>query len=288
MEKVNDSTMNSLNPDNNSEKDTIDDKQTKKLKREFTNIVVNNLNNDLGQKCYSFMKESKLKKEDFIIEFDLEDQDVIDYYINDDVLNRFMIARENNVKKAFDMWCTWFKWRLTFHPEKINVDTIKNQLEIGKAYMHGKDKEGRPCLVVKPGKHFPSECSYEDTMKLAVFWIEKITKESDNVGKKQIVAIIDRKDSGIRNVDYKMIGQSGIISMLQDFYAERLHGIYVLHVNWVFRMVYKLIKPFMSERTTSKLHILSGIEDLKTFFNEEDLMIEHGGKSEYVYSVPKN
>lgn len=44
--------------------------------------------------------------------------------------------------------------------------------------------------------------------------------------------------------------------MLQDYYAERLHRVYILHVNFVFKMIHSLIKPFLSEKTKGKVNLI--------------------------------
>ena len=244
-------------------------------------------NKELAIMCFEYLVEAKkLNKEEHIKDISLQNEAQVQYFINDDQLSRLLVAREGSVKKAFGMWSIWLKWRQTYHPEKICVDTIINELGKEKAFIHGKDKLGRPCIIIKTAKHFPSETSFDQTMKFVVFWLERLIKKCEKIGQKQIVAIIDRKDSGISNVDYQMIGQGGIISMLQDNYAERLAFSYVIHINWVFRMVYKLVKPLMSERTTSKLNLLSSPDELKNYFNTEDLLIEHGGTSDYKYKIP--
>lgn len=240
---------------------------------------------ELAYKCIESIKLQIKDKSDYLDGVILNEKYVKEF-IDDKILHRFMVARENNLNKAFDMWNVWFKWRNTYHPDKISYDEIKSELETGKAYIHGEDKEGRPCIIIYPAKHFPSQTSFEDSMKYMVYMLEKITKISDEKGIEKIVAIVDRSNVGLSNIDYKMLGQSGIIQMLQDFYAERLHAVYVLHVNWIFRMVFKLISPFMNEKTTSKLKILSSVDELGNYFTKENLLIAHNGTSEYVYKPP--
>ena len=47
------------------------------------------------------------------------------------------------------------------------------------------------------------------------------------------------------------------------------------------------MKPFLSKKTTSKVNIIKKIPDLKKFFDEDCLLAEHGGTSEYVHPYPK-
>jgi hypothetical protein len=66
---------------------------------------------------------------------------------------------------------------------------------------------------------------------------------------------MDREGVSYSNFDKRFLGKMGLFGMLQDFYAERLHKIYILHINWVFRMIYNLTKPFVSTRTKKKVLI---------------------------------
>lgn len=244
-------------------------------------------NKDLALKCFESIKAQFNDKMGYL-DGAVMDEKYIKEFIDDKILNRFMLARDNKIDKAFDMWVVWFKWRNTYHPDKISIEDIKYELNTGKAFIHGEDIEGRPCMIIFPAKHFPSETKFEDTMKYMVYMLEKITKLSDEKGSEKIVAIVDRSNVGLSNIDYNVLGQSGIIQMLQDFYAERLHAVYVLHVNWIFRMVFKLISPFMSEKTTSKLKILSSVDELSSFFTKENLLKAHNGVSDFVYKPPTN
>ena len=73
--------------------------------------------------------------------------------------------------------------------------------------------------------------------------------------KKQIVLIMDRNNTSYANFDKRFLGKVNLASMMQDYYAERLHKFYILHMNWIFKMVQTLVKPFLSERTKSKVKL---------------------------------
>ena len=57
--------------------------------------------------------------------------------------------------------------------------------------------------------------------------------------------------------------------MFQDYYPERLSQMHILGINAFFRMVFTLLKPFMSKRTTDKIHFLENKEELKKYFDED-------------------
>jgi hypothetical protein len=43
--------------------------------------------------------------------------------------------------------------------------------------------------------------------------------------------------------------------MMQDYYAERLSRIYVINANWMYKMAYALIKPFLAQKTKDKVKL---------------------------------
>jgi hypothetical protein len=70
---------------------------------------------------------------------------------------------------------------------------------------------------------------------------------------KQVCVIADRENTGWKNFDKRFLGKMGLAQVLQDFYAERLHKVYILHINWIFKAIHSIVKPFLSERTKSKV-----------------------------------
>jgi hypothetical protein len=45
--------------------------------------------------------------------------------------------------------------------------------------MIGNDKEGRPCIVIKGGRHIPEESDEEEIMRYFVYHLEKACAEAD-------------------------------------------------------------------------------------------------------------
>ena len=55
--------------------------------------------------------------------------------------------------------------------------------------------------------------------------------------------------------------------MLSDFYAERLAKMYVLHVGWFYRMMFKMAKPMIAKKTRNKMEVLGSPRDLLKFID---------------------
>ena len=153
---INKNIMESTNPatfDNYDIEDTISKKELR----------------DFAKKCLKYIKDKKL---------DIT-TDQLDKYLNEDILQRFMTARENNEKKAFEMWEHWLTWRLQYKPEEFNEKLIENELKSGKAFLHGYDKEGRPCIVVKNARHIPEKTDMDEFMKFFIYMVDKACRLAD-------------------------------------------------------------------------------------------------------------
>lgn len=208
-------------------------------------------------------------------------------FIETEALLRFLRAREYNVENALEMWIRWKDWRIDFSVENITEHSVMPLIQSGKAFWHGYDRQGRPCLIIRVRYHVPGQFSLEQTMRFAVFLLEQGTAESDRVGSKQICVIHDRRQMTKANKDEELmsLGKS-TSSMLQDFYAERLGALYVLGVNWFYWLMFKMMKPMLSNKTSGKIHIMNKTKELLNFFQPEQLMSEHDGRSLYLHPYP--
>mmetsp|Transcript_5269 Transcript_5269/g.9666 ORF Transcript_5269/g.9666 Transcript_5269/m.9666 type:complete len:241 (-) Transcript_5269:36-758(-) len=208
-------------------------------------------------------------------------------FIETDALLRFLRAREHNAYHALEMWIKWKDWRIEYNVENITEHSVMPLIQSGKAFWHGYDRQSRPCLVIRVRYHVPGQFSVEQTMRYAVFLLEQGTAESDRVGSKQICVIHDRGQMTKKNKDDELmtIGRT-LSSMLQDFYAERLGALYVLHVNWFYWLMFQMMKPLLSKKTRNKIHIMNKPRELQQYFDPAQLLAEHEGTSLYSHPYP--
>ena len=253
--------------------------------KSYIDLLIKEHNKIFAYRCANFLQsqEGYIKNS-----FSINNKEDVEYLINDDLLNRLRVAREGIEDKAFIMYENWIKWRVSFKPDKITLEEISKDLKAGKSFIHGYDIEGRPCIIIKPSKHFPKETTFENSIKLAVFWLEKLCKIADNCPSKKIIVIVDQADAGWSNIDYSSVGKGGVFTILQDYYAERVHKIIVINVSFLLKAVMKFAMTFMTARTKQKLCILNDNSELLKFISKDQLLIEHGGSSKYIYESPIN
>ncbi|KAL9993783.1 putative CRAL-TRIO lipid binding domain-containing protein [Helianthus debilis subsp. tardiflorus] len=70
-------------------------------------------------------------------------------------------------------------------------------------------------------------------------------------GQEKFVSIADIQGWGYTNSDVR--GYLAALSILQDYYPERLAKMFVVHVPYVFMAAWKMVYPFIDEKTKKKV-----------------------------------
>jgi hypothetical protein len=209
-------------------------------------------------------------------------------YLNQDNFLRVLRARGLKVDAAFEMWQRWYEWRCTYRADSITDEEMMPHITAGKAFFFGQDRAGRPCLIVRTRYHWPNQFSPENTMRFVIYMMEKAVKLADEKGIGQVCVIYDRGEMTDENRDNNLIQMMRTLSgMLQDFYAERLGAVYVLHINWFYWVMYQMVKPLIQRKTGDKIHVLRNTNGLREFFEPDQLMREYGGVNSFIPEYPK-
>ena len=143
--------------------------------------------NPLIDQCYSFLQSN-------INEYPSNEHKT---YLNE--VLRFYTFEKKDVSSSFTRWQKWAAYRSKYHPESITEKDIPIQIKTGKAFIHGHDKEGRPCVVIKQSLHIPGETDMEEMIRYGFYIMEKALNEAAKVNKKDIVLLMDRIDFGWSN-----------------------------------------------------------------------------------------
>mmetsp|Transcript_11940 Transcript_11940/g.13152 ORF Transcript_11940/g.13152 Transcript_11940/m.13152 type:complete len:292 (+) Transcript_11940:99-974(+) len=190
-------------------------------------------------------------------------------------LHRFLVAREFNVKKSYDMFIEYLQWMDTYKPHKIKLSQVQSEYEKDKLLLLPHDKQGRPVLLLLPALHTPGQAPMEDIMKSFHYVIQQGIKMMPP-GQHKFLIIYDRKGYARKNFDKKMLGE--ITQSFEKYYPERVGEILVLRTNWLFWALFKLASLVMPAATVKKISILDSEKDLLPYFDEENLPDIWGGK----------
>ncbi|OOF95554.1 hypothetical protein ASPCADRAFT_147953 [Aspergillus carbonarius ITEM 5010] len=221
----------------------------------------------------------------------------------DVLLLRFLRARKWDVGKGFGMMLRAMVWRKNQHvddkvianPELDALITSQNtvdtaaakeckdfldQMRMGKCYMHGTDRQGRPVLVVRVKFHQPSKQSEAVINRFILHTIETarllLAPPTETV-----TIIFDMTGFGLSNMEYAPV--KFIIECFQENYPESLGNMLIHNSPWVFSGIWKIIKGWMDPVIVSKVNFTSKVSDLEKFIAPEQIPKELKGKEDWAY-----
>lgn len=88
---------------------------------------------------------------------------------DNDTIARFLIARKGNVELAIEQLNNCNKWRAENWP--VLKSSCTKEMSVGKFYINGCDKDGRPLLVWRTKLHIAKDRDLEETGRLIIWWV---------------------------------------------------------------------------------------------------------------------
>ncbi|GKV04840.1 hypothetical protein SLEP1_g16942 [Rubroshorea leprosula] len=207
-------------------------------------------------------------------------------YCTDACLRRYLEARNWNIEKSKKMLEESLKWRSTYKPEDIRWHQVAVESETGKLYRAGfHDRHGSTVLILRPGKQ--NTTSLDDQMRQLVYMIENAILNLPE-GQEQMSWLIDFTGWTLStSVPIKSARET--VNILQNHYPERLAVAFLYNPPRIFEAFWKIVKYFLDAKTFQKVKFVypknnDSVELMKSYFDEENLPIEFGGKAELEYN----
>lgn len=198
----------------------------------------------------------------------VESRDPSSKEVDDLMIRRFLRARDLDVDKASAMFLKYMKWRKSFVPSgSVSPSEIADDLAQEKIYVQGLDKKGRPIIVAFAAKHFQNKNGLDAFKRYVVFALEKLISRMPP-GEEKFVSIADIKGWGYANSDIR--GYLGALTILQDYYPERLGKLFIVHAPYMFMKVWKIIYPFIDDNTKKKIVFVENKKLKATLLEEID------------------
>ncbi|KAJ5666573.1 hypothetical protein N7462_010982 [Penicillium macrosclerotiorum] len=228
----------------------------------------------------------------------------------DAMLLRFLRARKWDVPKAFAMMMDSIVWRVKemhvdddllakgeLHALKQSQNTADvaeqkagkdflAQMRMGKSYVHGTDKLGRPIVVIRVQLHKPGAQSEETLERYIVHVIESV-RLTLTPPVETAAVVFDMTGFSLSNMEYPPV--KFILKCFEANYPESL-GIMLIHnAPWVFSGIWRLIRGWMDPDIAAKVNFTNSAADLAKFISRDQLVDDLGGneKWKYEYVEPK-
>ncbi|WPG97927.1 hypothetical protein R9X50_00071000 [Acrodontium crateriforme] len=225
----------------------------------------------------------------------------------DAILLRFLRARKWDVQAAMVMMISTLHWRdQEMHvdddimlrgeghaltacassnaAEKKEGEDFMIQLRMGKSFLYGLDKDGRPCCYVRVRLHRQGEQSEKSLERVTVYTIETTRLLlKPNVDTATIV--FDMTDFSMANMDYTPV--KFMIKCFEANYPESLGSVLVYKSPWIFQGIWKIIRGWLDPVVAGKVHFVSGPDELSQFIPREQIITELGGENAFTYKYPE-
>ncbi|KAL8812366.1 MAG: hypothetical protein Q9223_000609 [Gallowayella weberi] len=222
----------------------------------------------------------------------------------DGLLLRFLRARKWDVHNALIMLIAAMNWRM--QESHVDDDVMKNgearamedssssnavvkkeaqdfmaQLKLGKSFLHGTDKEGRPMCFVRTRLHRQGEQSETSLERYTVYTIETarllLASHVDTAA-----IVFDMTGFSMANMDYGPV--KFMIKCFEANYPESL-GVVLVHKSpWIFQGIWNIIKGWLDPVVASKVHFTKNLEELEKFVEKSHIIKELGGDDPWEYS----
>ncbi|KAJ5169862.1 uncharacterized protein N7500_002645 [Penicillium coprophilum] len=229
----------------------------------------------------------------------------------DSLLLRFLRARKWDTKKALVMLISTMRWRLLeMHvdddimfngeasavkqsqgsdaKEKKKGEDFLTQMRLGKSFLHGVDRAGRPICVVRVRLHKAGDQDNEGLERFTVYTIE--TARLLLAPPVETATIVfDMTDFGMANMDYAPV--KFMIKCFEANYPESLGAVLIHKAPWLFSSIWSVIKGWLDPVVAAKIHFTKNRADLENFIHPSQIMKELEGDEDWEYKyveVPEN
>ncbi|CAG8122201.1 unnamed protein product [Penicillium olsonii] len=222
----------------------------------------------------------------------------------DAMMLRFLRARKWDVPKAFAMMMEAIVWRVkemhvdddvmakgelhalrqtqnksSTTDQKAGQDFL-SQMRMGKSYVHGVDRVGRPIVVVRVRLHKPGAQTEESLERYIVHVIESVRLTLASPVETAAV-LFDMTGFGLSNMEYPPV--KFILKCFEANYPESL-GIMLIHnAPWVFSGIWRLIRGWMDPEIAAKVQFTNSVSDLEKFIPRDQIVKEMGGSEDWSY-----
>lgn len=200
------------------------------------------------------------------------------YYPN---IFRQLQGSDFNIEKSFDE----INKEIIFKNEKIPVELNDDIVEIFKSgcvYIHGRDNAYRPLIIFNPYKFNDLNKSSEVWQKFGIYLMEFLVNKT--LVKSRVEnwnIIVDFGELTMVNIPYAL---KDIFSAFKGIYRCRLYKLYLLNMNFVFSIVWNIVKMIMGptlEAKACKVDTNDGSYDkLFQCINRSQVEKKYGGTAE--------
>lgn len=135
---------------------------------------------------------------------------------------RFLRGRLGNEDEAFEYMKNHGRWRVELGVDNLGPGDAQAK---GKVKRFGRDRSGRPIVVILARRHLKKNCDLEEIRRNFIYELEGLIKDCDPV-QEQLTIIFDLTQFGMKNMDYDLVKL--LLDVLEYNYPEILGQSYIV------------------------------------------------------------
>ncbi|CAK7266718.1 phosphatidylinositol transfer protein csr1 [Sporothrix epigloea] len=222
----------------------------------------------------------------------------------DALVLRFLRARKWDVDKALVMLVSTMHWRAQdMHVDddimakgeggaaeevassadekaKTLSEDFLAQMRMGKSFLHGADKQGRPICIVRVRLHHQGDQLEESVERCTVYTIET-ARMALHPPVDTATIIFDMTGFSLANMDYSPV--KFMIKCFEANYPECLGAVLVHKAPWLFQGIWRIIRGWLDPVVASKVHFTNNVKDMEEFINKDQIIKDLDGDEDWDY-----
>nr|CAG8433059.1 9200_t:CDS:2 [Entrophospora candida] len=99
----------------------------------------------------------------------------------------------------------------------------------------------------------------------------------------QYVMLLDLKGAGVSTLDMELIPFA--VDLARHHFPGYIGSIFVLNYGWMYSGIWQIFKRILPEESLSRIFFPSSNKELLDYFDDDDLLLEHGGNDDYQYNL---
>jgi hypothetical protein len=231
--------------------------------------------NNYSEKEKNVLKEyhNYLKEINFTLPENYKDEDAL----------RQLQGNDYDIKKSHKEIVHEIEWKKINLPINFNND-IKNVLNTGFFYIHGRDRCFRPLIFFNPMKFDKNKFPLEIWQRATEYFIEFLIQKCFINGRiENWNMIVDCKELSMKNIPWDL---QKLFINIKGVYRCRLYKLYLLNLSGIFNFLWnlavKIIGPTVEAKATKIENDKGKYTDLFKLINKNQVEKKYGGNAENV------
>ena len=202
------------------------------------------------------------------------------YFFDDELLLRFLYADDCELNEVFKRLKKYIEWSnktfpLTIQPKSRIVEILNK----GFIYVYGRDCKYRPILIFRLEQFVKNQKIYsvQEVLEAGIFLGQFVINHMLLPGhvERWNLLVNLRKATLLSLPDHI----KKLLPIMNEGFISRLNKTYVIGMNFIFRLLYKIVCAFLKESTVKKIKILDGKKDQSMFeeIRKDNVEISMGG-----------